>query len=258
MMAADVARQLEIPENLFAGLLSQESGWNPTAKNPRSSATGLGQFIEATARGQGLRVAKDVDDRTDPAKSIVASGNYLRSLYDKFGDLNKAIEAYSTGEGGQSTKESQQHLANVLAKAKSEQKELKYLNKEVPAPEWYQAPFTGLKHGIGKLGGEVVGALAGNPLYNVMGLATQGYGGLLDVLNKLGYPASSKDLNPLLDYIQNQKSYINENVYEPTRRLIAGKPPEMAEADLSSRILYAISHGIPALITYVLGGAGVG
>src|SRR4051812_49087639 len=36
------------PAGSTAGIIQAESGGNPNAKNPRSSATGLGQFLEAT------------------------------------------------------------------------------------------------------------------------------------------------------------------------------------------------------------------
>jgi len=42
-------------EKLVDAIISCESGWNPNARNPGSSATGLGQFLTGTWNSYGMR-----------------------------------------------------------------------------------------------------------------------------------------------------------------------------------------------------------
>lgn len=56
-------------------LVSHESGWNPTAQNPSSTAYGLFQFLDSTWKGTGI--AKT----SDPALQIEAGLRYIESRY---------------------------------------------------------------------------------------------------------------------------------------------------------------------------------
>ena len=56
-------------------LVSHESGWNPTAQNPSSTAYGLFQFLDSTWKGTGI--AKT----SDPALQIDAGLKYIESRY---------------------------------------------------------------------------------------------------------------------------------------------------------------------------------
>jgi hypothetical protein len=56
-------------------LVSHESGWNPTAQNPTSTAYGLFQFLDSTWKGTGI--AKT----SDPALQIEAGLKYIESRY---------------------------------------------------------------------------------------------------------------------------------------------------------------------------------
>jgi hypothetical protein len=86
------ADQFQVPYEALYGILNQESRFNPNARNPKSTAKGMGQFIDSTAKSMGL---------TDPfnAKdSIFATARYLKDnlAYHK-GDLNLAIASHFTG-----------------------------------------------------------------------------------------------------------------------------------------------------------------
>ena len=75
-----------------------ESALNPNAVS-KAGATGLWQFMPATAKGLGMEVNSLVDQRRDPRKSSAAAAKYLKQLYEAYGDWSLAIAAYNCGPG---------------------------------------------------------------------------------------------------------------------------------------------------------------
>jgi soluble lytic murein transglycosylase-like protein len=76
---------------LLAAVAKTESGFNSAAISS-SGATGLMQFMPATARGLGVNA-------TDPASSIDGAARYLSSLTAQFGSTELALAAYNAGPG---------------------------------------------------------------------------------------------------------------------------------------------------------------
>lgn len=75
-----------------------ESGLNPNAVS-KHGATGLWQFMLITGKGLDMEVSSLVDERRDPYKSSQKAADYLKSLYDTYGDWSLAIAAYNCGPG---------------------------------------------------------------------------------------------------------------------------------------------------------------
>jgi hypothetical protein len=72
------AQETGIPPQILTGLLAQESGFRPDARNPRSSATGIAQVLDATAAQPGYGLPPlSPEARLDPAQAIPWAARYL-------------------------------------------------------------------------------------------------------------------------------------------------------------------------------------
>jgi soluble lytic murein transglycosylase-like protein len=87
------AKKYGIDPALLAGLVKQESGFNPNAGSP-AGARGLTQLMPGTAAGLG------VTNVLDPAQALDGGAKYLRAQLDAFGgDVARALAAYNAGPG---------------------------------------------------------------------------------------------------------------------------------------------------------------
>ena len=92
-LARQKARQYGIPEEVFIRMLTQESGWDPNAVNKKSGASGIAQFMPATAAEFGI-------DPMNPEQAIDGSARYLKAMIDHYGgDVQKSVAAYNYGPG---------------------------------------------------------------------------------------------------------------------------------------------------------------
>lgn len=118
-MIRAAAARYELPPELIAGVIWQESRGNPRAVS-HCGAMGLMQLMPATAANLGVLNA------FDPIQNIDGGAKYLRQMLDKFGRVDFAVAAYNAGPGNVSKfngippfKETQDYVPHVLGFANS-------------------------------------------------------------------------------------------------------------------------------------------
>lgn len=90
-LVSDAAARYGLDPALLAGLVQQESGWNPLAVSP-VGAMGLGQLMPTTAAFLG------VADPFDPEQNLDGAARYLASMLARYdGDVSLALAAYNAG-----------------------------------------------------------------------------------------------------------------------------------------------------------------
>jgi len=93
----DIIKQYGIPQDtVYLSMI--ESGFNTRAYS-RAKASGPWQFMPATGRMYGLKTEGWVDERRDYIKATHAAAQYLKALYDRFGDWHLSWASYNAGEG---------------------------------------------------------------------------------------------------------------------------------------------------------------
>jgi membrane-bound lytic murein transglycosylase D len=92
----EIIKSYGLPDDLIFVAMA-ESGFSTRAVSPMS-AVGPWQFIEETARKYKLKIDLWVDERKDLIKSTYAALNYLKDIYDMFGDWYLAWAGYNAGE----------------------------------------------------------------------------------------------------------------------------------------------------------------
>lgn len=113
-----ILKEEGVPED-FKYLAVVESGFMPVVSP--AGAAGFWQILPETAKGYGLEVNDDIDERYHLEKSTRAACQYLKEAKAKFGNWTLAAASYNMGMGG---------LERQVQKQKSSDYYGLYLNNE--------------------------------------------------------------------------------------------------------------------------------
>jgi len=125
-----------IPED-FKYMPLVESGLK-AGISPKGAA-GFWQFMPQTARGFGLIVNSETDDRNNMHKSTVAAAKYIKSLYREFNSWTLAAAAYNVGEGRLKRQINNQNQDNYF-KMKLNRETASYVYKLISMKEIIENP----------------------------------------------------------------------------------------------------------------------
>jgi membrane-bound lytic murein transglycosylase D len=92
-----ILKEHGLPQDIIY-LAMIESGFVAKAMST-ASASGFWQFIRSTGTLYGLKSDAWVDERRDFIKATHAACNYLKQLYEQFGDWHLAWASYNAGDG---------------------------------------------------------------------------------------------------------------------------------------------------------------
>lgn len=97
----DAANRYGVSPDALMRVAMIESGGNPAAKNPNSSAGGLFQFIDSTARQYGLSNKFDAAQSADAAARLMRdNATYLRKTLNREPTAGELYLAHQQGAGG--------------------------------------------------------------------------------------------------------------------------------------------------------------
>ncbi len=89
-----------VPPQILIAQGFQESSFRKYARS-EAGAYGPAQFLVGTAKENGLKVGRGVDERTDYVKAIHAQARYMRKNLEQFGgDVELALAGYISGPYG--------------------------------------------------------------------------------------------------------------------------------------------------------------
>lgn len=106
-------QQFRLPAGYLARTAEIESGFNPTAKNPNSSAAGLFQFITSTARQYGVDPMNPESATMGAARLAADNAQQLRGVLGRDPTAAELYLAHQQGAGGAARLLSQPHVRAV-------------------------------------------------------------------------------------------------------------------------------------------------
>lgn len=101
-----------VPDDLKY-LMAIESNLDPKALSA-AGAAGFWQFMKETAKGYGLHVDSEVDERYNIEKATLAACKYLKQAYAKYGDWMTVAASYNAGQAGITKRLADQHQESAM------------------------------------------------------------------------------------------------------------------------------------------------
>ncbi len=92
-----ILKRNNVPEDFFYLCIAESHLTNATSP---VGAKGFWQFMPSTAKGYGLEITEQVDERYDPVKATHAACKYIKEAYRKFGNWTLVAASYNMGMGG--------------------------------------------------------------------------------------------------------------------------------------------------------------
>lgn len=92
----EILKENGVPDD-FKFLAVAESGLRNVISP--SDAQGIWQFLEGTAKGYGLQINSEIDERYQIEKATEAAAKYFKEAYAKFGNWTLAAASYNAGMG---------------------------------------------------------------------------------------------------------------------------------------------------------------
>lgn len=97
LIVANVARQLELPQELMLAVAASESGFAGKARSEKG-AVGIMQVMPPTAREVATELGMEKWDLEEPFHNALIGGLYLRKMLARYGgDASLALAAYNAG-----------------------------------------------------------------------------------------------------------------------------------------------------------------
>jgi soluble lytic murein transglycosylase-like protein len=90
-LTRQAALQAHIDPDIFERQIKRESGFDPTAQNKISGASGIAQIIPKWHPGV---------DVWNPWESLLYAANLVKSYLNKYGNYDSALRAYNAGPNG--------------------------------------------------------------------------------------------------------------------------------------------------------------
>lgn len=147
--ARAAAQRYGVPEEMFVWQIGKESSWDVTARNPKSTAKGLGQFIDGTEKMFGINAM-------DPYQALDTAAKYDAMLFKQTGSWEKALTSYGTlhGADDKTMAAFNSALGGNVAETSMKDKLLAAINPT----NIYKSLITG----GGSIGGAIAGAVTGD------------------------------------------------------------------------------------------------
>lgn len=126
---ATTAEHFGVPENILMAIAQQESGYSNGAVNGESGASGMVQYMDATAKSLGI-------NKFDPNESIPAAALQIRERLDKGMSMEDAVKEHFAGPNRDLWKDkTHAYGKEVLEKAEKIDRELYGNPAKAPEPE---------------------------------------------------------------------------------------------------------------------------